>query len=384
MISIVRRSVTLPSSGDVRRQAVAVPRAPSAVLATPRLVRRPRWPAQDRGIQYARSPLVTASVGDAAGEASPAGDASPAAGEEEKKGLSSLAQRAIFGTLLGLCAAVIIIIGSWPFAAVCCIAAYQCSQEFIGMVNAQGIAKGMKPPPPLVSSAISLLCVGLNAWSYMSGGKMASAMAVATLGVLSLQLFASEKPRFSQLTSSVFGLMYCGYLPSFWIKLRLLSIPAVNTVFLQNAQGILGGVTNATVGLVATWTAVLCIIAADTGAYFCGKTLGKTQLIKVSPKKTVEGAIGGLISSILGALLCYKMFQWPGSVLGAAAIGTIVFVSSIFGDLIESVIKRDAGLKDASNLIPGHGGLLDRLDSYLFTGACVYFFMRFFLVSFGV
>ncbi len=307
--------------------------------------------------------------------------------EEEKQGkkpMSSLAKRAIFGTLLGLCAAVVIIIGSWPFAAVCCMAAYQCSQEFIGMVNAQGIAKGMKPPPPLVSSAISLLCVGLNAWSYMSGGKMASAMAVATFAVLSLQLFASEKPRFSQLTSSVFGLMYCGYLPSFWIKLRLLAIPAANTVFLQNAQGVLGGVTNATVGLVATWTAVLCIIAADTGAYFCGKSLGKTQLIKLSPKKTVEGAVGGLISSILGALLCYKMFQWPGSVIGAAAMGTIVFVSSIFGDLIESVIKRDAGMKDASNLIPGHGGLLDRLDSYLFTGACVYFFLRFLLVGFGV
>jgi len=316
---------------------------------------------------------------DAAGSSS-----SSSSSSRTSKPMSSLAKRAIFGTLLGLCAAVVIIIGSWPFAAVCCVAAYQCSQEFIGMVNAQGISRGMKPPPPLVSSAISLLCVGLNAWSYMSGGKMASAMAVATFAVLSLQLFASEKPRFSQLTSSVFGLMYCGYLPSFWIKLRLLAIPAANTVFLQNAQGVLGGVTNATVGLVATWTAVLCIIAADTGAYFCGKSLGRTQLIKVSPKKTVEGAIGGLISSILGALLCYKMFQWPGSVVGAAAMGTIVFVSSIFGDLIESVIKRDAGMKDAGQLIPGHGGLLDRLDSYLFTGACVYFFLRFLLVGFGV
>ena len=340
------------------------------------------------GCEYHRRQAHVALAAGAAGEGGevspPPASAQGATEEQSKKGMSSLAQRAIFGTLLGLCAAVVIIIGSWPFAAVCCIAAYQCSQEFIGMVNAQGIAKGMKPPPPLVSSAISLLCVGLNAWSYVSGGKMASAMAVATFAVLSLQLFASEKPRFSQLTSSVFGLMYCGYLPSFWIKLRLLAIPAVNTVFLQNAQGVLGGVTNATVGLVATWTAVLCIIAADTGAYFCGKSLGKTQLIKVSPKKTVEGAIGGLVSSILGALLCYKMFQWPASVVGAAAMGTIVFVSSIFGDLIESVIKRDAGLKDASNLIPGHGGLLDRLDSYLFTGACVYFFMRFFLVSFGV
>lgn len=303
---------------------------------------------------------------------------------DRKKPSSSLTKRAIFGSILGVSAAVIIVIGGWAFAAVTCLLAYQCSQEFIGLVNAKGIAKGMKPPPPLVSSAISLMCVSLCAWSFISGGKMASAMAVATLLVLSLQLVAVEKPRFAQLTSSVFGLMYCGYLPSFWIKLRLLSIPAANSVLLHSWQGALGGVTNATVGLIATFTAVLCIIAADTGAYFCGKSLGKTQLISVSPKKTVEGAIGGLICSILGAVGCYNMFQWPGSLFGAAALGAIVFVSSIFGDLIESVIKRDAGLKDASNLIPGHGGLLDRLDSYLFTGACVYFYMRFFMVGFGV
>jgi phosphatidate cytidylyltransferase len=305
------------------------------------------------------------------------------ASPETKKSGSSLTKRAIFGSILGALAAVIIVIGGWPFAAVTCLLAYQCSQEFIGLVNAKGIAKGMKPPHPLVSSAISLMCVALSAWSFISGGKMASAMAVATLLVLSLELIVVKKPTFAQLTSSVFGLMYCGYLPSFWIKLRLLSIPAANSVLLHSWEGP-WGITPATVGLVATFTAVLCIRAADTGAYFCGKSLGKTQLISVSPKKTVEGAIGGLVCSILGALGCYKMFQWPGSHLGAGALGAIVFISSIFGDLIESVIKRDAGLKDASNLIPGHGGLLDRLDSYLFTGACVYFYMRFFMVGFGV
>ena len=302
---------------------------------------------------------------------------------DSKKSGNSLTKRAIFGSILGVLAAIIIVIGGWPFAAVTCLLAYQCSQEFIGLVNAKGISKGMKPPPPLVSSAISMMCVGLCAWSFISGGKMASAMAVATLLVLSLELIVVEKPKFAQLTSSVFGLMYCGYLPSFWIKLRLLSIPAANSIFLHSWQGAMG-ITNATVGLVATFTAVLCIIAADTGAYFFGKSLGKTQLISVSPKKTVEGAIGGLFCSIMAAVGCYKLFQWPGSLLGAAALGAIIFVSSIFGDLIESVIKRDAGLKDASNLIPGHGGLLDRLDSYLFTGACVYFYMRFFMVGFGV
>ena len=131
---------------------------------------------------------------------------------EKPKGLSSLAKRAIFGTLLGGAGAVVIVLGGWAFAAVTCLVAFQCSQEFLGMVNANGISKGMKPPPPLVSSAISLMCVCLCAWSFISGGKMASAMAVASFLVMSLQLVAVEKPRFSQLTSAVFGLMYCGAL----------------------------------------------------------------------------------------------------------------------------------------------------------------------------
>lgn len=152
----------------------------------------------------------------------------------EKKVMSSLAKRAIFGTILGTAGAVVIVLGGWTFAAAASLVAYQCSQEFIGLVNAKGISQGMKPPPPLVSSVVSLLCVGLCAWSYVSGGKMASAMAVASFLVLSLQLLVSERPKFSQLTSSVFGLMYCGYLPSFWVKLRLLSVPATNSVLLNS------------------------------------------------------------------------------------------------------------------------------------------------------
>ena len=77
-------------------------------------------------------------------------------------------------------------------------------------MNAKGIAAGAPPPPPLINSAISLLCVALNAWVFLTNGRAARAMAVATFLVLSLQLVAVRRPRFSQLTSSVFGLLYCG------------------------------------------------------------------------------------------------------------------------------------------------------------------------------
>lgn len=302
----------------------------------------------------------------------------------QKGGLTSLGKRAVAGLVLGLTGAVVIIVGGWLYAGVTCLVAYQCSRELSGLLNAKGISAGMKPPPPLVATATSFLCVALNAWAYHSGGRASAAMAVATLLVLVLQLLAVKKPKFSQLTSSVFALLYCGYLPSFWIKLRLVAIPAINTKVASMYPVLFGGLTHVTVGLIATFIAVACIIAADTGAYFFGKALGRTQLISISPKKTVEGALGGLLCSIGVALGCMKFFAWPDSALSAAALGTIIFFSSLFGDLIESVIKRDAGLKDASNLIPGHGGLLDRMDSYLFTAAVVFFYLRFVMSSFGV
>lgn len=74
----------------------------------------------------------------------------------------------------------------------------------------QGISAGMMPPPPLVSALTSAMCIGITVWTYMSNGSITAALAVASFAVLSLQLLAVEKPRFSQMTSSVFGLFYCG------------------------------------------------------------------------------------------------------------------------------------------------------------------------------
>ena len=127
---------------------------------------------------------------------------------------------------------------------------------------------------------------------------------------------------------------------------------------------------------------VACIVAADVGAYFFGKTVGRTRLHSVSPKKTVEGAVGGLFCSSATALLFWRLFAWPSSPLMAGGMGVLIFFGSLCGDLIESAMKRDAGLKDAGNLIPGHGGLLDRMDSFLWCGALVYFLLKF--IAYGI
>lgn len=87
---------------------------------------------------------------------------------------------------------------------------------------------------------------------------------------------------------------------------------------MQVVDGISQYLPNLTVGLIATLTTVACIIAADTGAYFVGKNLGRTKLTDISPKKTVEGAVGGLASAVAVAVLFWKLFSWPGSMLAAA------------------------------------------------------------------
>ncbi|MDR1237402.1 MAG: phosphatidate cytidylyltransferase, partial [Propionibacteriaceae bacterium] len=109
----------------------------------------------------------------------------------------------------------------------------------------------------------------------------------------------------------------------------------------------------------------LCVCGSDTGGYALGATLGKHQLApKISPKKTWEGLIGSvLLASLVGALMAHFVLGaawWIGVVLALV----ITFFSTV-GDLIESLIKRDIGIKDMSSFLPGHGGVMDRLDSIL-------------------
>lgn len=108
----------------------------------------------------------------------------------------------------------------------------------------------------------------------------------------------------------------------------------------------------------------------DTGAYLVGSTLGRHKLLpKVSPKKSVEGLLGGMLLSLVASLVvCYLMHRELDGVgyLLAGLFGVLVSVSATIGDLLESVLKRNAGVKDSGRLIPGHGGVLDRIDSLLF------------------
>jgi phosphatidate cytidylyltransferase len=118
----------------------------------------------------------------------------------------------------------------------------------------------------------------------------------------------------------------------------------------------------------------------DTGAYVIGKRFGRHSLAAmISPKKTIEGAVGGVITGIVTAMLCRMCFLRDGfSLSEAAMLGLIISIISQFSDLAESLLKRDAGVKDSANLLPGHGGMLDRFDSFLFTAPLLYYYLNIF------
>ena len=119
----------------------------------------------------------------------------------------------------------------------------------------------------------------------------------------------------------------------------------------------------------------LDIMAADIGAYLFGKWLGRTRLSEISPKKTVEGAMFGILGSVAIAITGGWLLHWHHWYVGGLALGSLIGLTSLLGDLTESVMKRDAGVKDSGELIPGHGGMLDRTDSYIFTAPLVYYFV---------
>lgn len=117
------------------------------------------------------------------------------------------------------------------------------------------------------------------------------------------------------------------------------------------------------------------VMAADTLAYFVGHLAGRRRLApEISPGKTVEGALGGIVGGVTGALLVRAIGMPELPLASAVVLGALVAVLGIVGDLLESLLKRWAGVKDSGGLFPGHGGMLDRLDSLLFGAPVLYYY----------
>ncbi|KAL0714893.1 hypothetical protein Bca4012_021872 [Brassica carinata] len=292
--------------------------------------------------------------------------------QQKVKSRSQFKKRVVFGLGIGLSVGGVVLAGGWVFTLALAAAVLLSAREYFELVRSKGIARGMTPPPRYLSRVCSVICA-LMPILTLYFGHIDIAVTSAAFVVAMALLLQRGNPRFSQLSSTMFGLFYCGYLPCFWVKLRCgLTAPVLG----RSWPVLLGGQGHWTVGLVAILVSFCGIIASDTFAFLGGKAFGKTPLISISPKKTWEGAVAGLVGCITVTVLLSKSLSWPQPIVSTIAFGVLNFLGSVFGDLIESMIKRDAGVKDSGSLIPGHGGILDRVDSYVFTGALAYSFVR--------
>lgn len=134
-------------------------------------------------------------------------------------------------------------------------------------------------------------------------------------------------------------------------------------------------------GITSVLIVFICAWMTDTGAYFAGRAFGKHKLMpRVSPKKTIEGAIGGIISSavscvVYGLILSALKIQIPVGFLHLALIGAFTSAFSQLGDLVASAVKRDSGVKDFGNILPGHGGFMDRFDSVVYITPVIFYIL---------
>ena len=206
------------------------------------------------------------------------------------------------------------------------------------------------PIHPLTSALVIAACAAVGSSVFPLTVVMLAALVI--VGTLAVATAAPGPAVLPRVAASLFAVVYIG--------LPLGAIAAIRTIGGREAVVLL----------------MITIVASDSAQYYTGRAFGRVPLAPaISPKKTREGAIGGVVFGsavlILGSRLVFP--GAPSLALVVAAM--LVVMLGIAGDLFESLLKRSAGVKDSSALIPGHGGILDRIDSWLFAGPAYYLFL---------
>ena len=271
------------------------------------------------------------------------------------------------GLLIGLFGLIVVLLGGWYFTIAISLLTYIALLEFFRMAEFTGIKPATKTT--LFACLIIIISTYLEVIGLLDREIYNSFLPICSVVICTWLLLQPKSGKISDIAASIFGLFYLGFLPSYWIKLRGLQTALTNST---EGSVSLESFSNSS-GLSLTLISCLLIVASDIGSYFIGKSFGKTPLSPISPSKTIEGLIGGIICSILVATSFAFLLNWQNPFLIGILYGILVSLMALVGDLIESMMKRDAKLKDSGTFLPGHGGILDRIDSYIFTPSVIYY-----------
>ena len=279
--------------------------------------------------------------------------------------LSKSITRLLTGLVIGFTAFFAIMSGGLYLVALVLAIVILASKEYTTVLRHKGFLPSSKVI--ILSSIIFAALAYFNRFDLV-----ALAFSACSIMAFMSVLFRGRQPYIANVATTILGFVYCGWFPLHLLFLRDLgSHPVYNGILKQ-------GVT--TEGAGYALLLLFCVILTDSFCYYAGCKFGKHKLSKViSPNKTIEGSIGGTLTCLIACMIFGHMLEIPW--YHSFVLGLLIAAFAQIGDLCESMIKRDAGVKDSSNILPGHGGFLDRTDSYILTIPVVHYYLYFFVVN---
>lgn len=262
--------------------------------------------------------------------------------------------------IVGIALAVYVItFGEWLFSAVVLLLAMIAWHEFFKAF------RNVNMDLAYFMGMLALLFMIGCAW--LGNGEESMAVITAmTLFVLAKAVLWHRDFSVEQACLSIAGIVYVGVAFSHLILLRFMGTSLIASPIGDLSQG-----------CALLWVAFVGTWASDTFAFFTGSFCGRHKLCpEISPNKTIEGFAGGLAGTVLVTMGLGRLFSFD--LLGMLVLGILIALAATVGDLVESSIKRYTGIKDSGSLIPGHGGVLDRFDSIMFTVPLVYYYAQIF------
>lgn len=292
--------------------------------------------------------------------------------ETSQRKVSNLALRLLTASIVIPLVLWLIAIGGVPFLIAIIVITVMGLREFYRLIEDKGAH-------PLVgfgiAAGVALPCVAFFGNEYHTTLLMTAVL----LGVMVAQVGKAEiTEALASISGTFFGVFYVAWLLSHAIVLRQFHDVVAARFGALAAQQIAPDA-----GAFYMMFALFALVGCDAGAYFAGRQWGRRKLApQISPGKTVEGALGGIVGGTLNALLCKGIFDlwWPDLSAffpwaAALLFAPVLTVVGIIGDLVESLLKRDAQRKDAGSVLPGMGGFLDRIDSSLLGIPVMYYLL---------